>query len=141
MPWDGMRGDQRTRFCEKCQLHVHNLSSMTSDEAEALVGERSDRICVAYAPSSDGSPLTLNYEKRKRRFTWRVTLAIGLLGATATTCAQALFFRTKPVPPAPARFLGKVYVAGAIAPPPRKLGLFAAPRPSPPPCSPTENTP
>jgi hypothetical protein len=26
--WESMRGDERRRFCEKCQLHVHDLRSL-----------------------------------------------------------------------------------------------------------------
>src|SRR4051812_44975380 len=62
MPWDEMRGNDRARFCEKCQLHVHNLSAMTSNDAAALVDGRTDRMCVAYMPTAQGAPITLDYE-------------------------------------------------------------------------------
>ena len=35
--WDGMVGDERTRFCAGCEKNVYNLSSMTRIEAEALL--------------------------------------------------------------------------------------------------------
>ena len=44
--WDRMSGDDRVRFCEGCQSHVHNLSAMTRDEAERLVCEAAGRLCV-----------------------------------------------------------------------------------------------
>ena len=134
MPWDAMHGDDRSRFCEKCNLHVHNLSAMTSDAAENLVGERTDRICVAYAPTPQGTPVTLDYEKRKRRFTWKLTLLLGIFGAGATTWAQAVLFRTKPLPLPPAQ-RGQVLVpavAGGIGPPPKPpVGIPGTPTPAP----------
>src|SRR5947209_4826336 len=34
--WDRMVGDERTRFCGRCQKDVHNVSAMARDEAEAF---------------------------------------------------------------------------------------------------------
>ena len=109
MPWDEMHGDRRERFCEKCQLPVHNLSAMTSDAAEKLVGERRERVCVAYVPTATGTPVTLDYEKRRRRFTWRVTVVIGLVGAAVAAYVQALV-GVAVVPPRP-------MIAGRLAAP------------------------
>lgn len=117
MPWEQMQGDDQQRFCEKCNLQVTNLSAMTSDAAEKLVGERIDRICVAYVPTAQGTPITLDYEKRKRRFTWKLALFLGIFGAGATAWAQAVLFRTKPVPIVPPTLRGKVMVPGGIGPP------------------------
>ena len=126
-----MRGDDHSRFCEKCNLPVHNLSAMTSDSAERLVGERTDRICVAYAPTPQGTPITLDYEKRKRRFTWKLTLMLGIFGAGATAWAQAVLFRTKPIPVSPPIFKGQVTVAGGIGPPRPPVGMPGTPSPIP----------
>ena len=46
--WDEMKGDEKRRFCEHCQLHVHNLSAMTQAEQQALVTSAGDRKCVTY---------------------------------------------------------------------------------------------
>src|SRR5262245_10585878 len=35
--WDEMVGDERTRFCGKCQKNVHNVSEMTRAEAETFL--------------------------------------------------------------------------------------------------------
>jgi hypothetical protein len=90
MPWDQMHGDDRSRFCEQCNLRVHNLSAMTSDAAARLVGERTDRVCVAYAATARGTPITLDYAKRQRRFTWRGTVIVGMLGAALVGLVQML---------------------------------------------------
>lgn len=53
-----MSGDAKRRFCEHCQLHVHNLSAMSGREREELVAEAGDRLCVAYELRGDGSMVT-----------------------------------------------------------------------------------
>ncbi len=43
-----MAGDDQRRFCDRCQLPVHNLSAMTAAAQEALLAQRAGRRCVAY---------------------------------------------------------------------------------------------
>lgn len=45
--WAQMRGDERRRFCEQCDKHVHNLSAMTKAQAQALLA-RDPELCVIY---------------------------------------------------------------------------------------------
>ena len=35
-----MTGDDRVRFCDRCRKNVYNLSSLTREQAEALVFAR-----------------------------------------------------------------------------------------------------
>ncbi len=56
--WNGMKGDDRVRFCQLCQLSVYNLSGMTRAEAEALVKGREGRTCVRFFRRADGTVLT-----------------------------------------------------------------------------------
>jgi hypothetical protein len=58
--WDRMVGDERARFCDRCSLHVYNLSGMTRREAEALVTNAEGRLCVRYYSRPDGTVLTQN---------------------------------------------------------------------------------
>lgn len=46
--WDQMQGDGKCRYCEQCQLHVHNLSAMTVREQRQLIASSNGRLCVAY---------------------------------------------------------------------------------------------
>ncbi len=46
--WDDMTGDAKQRFCEHCQLHVHNLSAMSGRERGKFVAETKGRACIAY---------------------------------------------------------------------------------------------
>jgi hypothetical protein len=83
--WNAMQGDERRRFCEQCKLHVHNLSAMTRDEAEALLlSAASGRVCTRFFRRADGTVLTrdcpVGVRARLRR-TW----------ARACALASALF--------------------------------------------------
>jgi hypothetical protein len=55
--WSQMAGDDRVRHCGVCRRHVYNLSSMTRDEAEALILEQEGRLCVRYFQRDDGTIL------------------------------------------------------------------------------------
>lgn len=46
--WNTMTGDDQRRFCDRCQLHVHNLSAMSAVEQQALLSQRGPRQCIAY---------------------------------------------------------------------------------------------
>jgi hypothetical protein len=56
--WDRMTGDDRVRYCGLCRLNVYNLSSMTRDEADALIRQKEGRLCVRFYRRADGTVLT-----------------------------------------------------------------------------------
>ena len=58
--WEKMVGDERMRYCDRCSLHVYNLSGMTRQEAEALVTSTEGRLCVRFYRRADGTILTRN---------------------------------------------------------------------------------
>jgi hypothetical protein len=58
--WEQMVGDERMRYCDRCSLHVYNLSGMTRREAEALVTSAEGRLCVRFYRRADGTILTRN---------------------------------------------------------------------------------
>jgi hypothetical protein len=58
--WEKMVGDERMRYCDRCSLHVYNLSGMTRREAEALVTSAEGRLCVRFYRRPDGTILTRN---------------------------------------------------------------------------------
>ncbi len=77
--WTAMTGDERIRACASCNKNVYNLSSMTRDEAEALIMAKEGRLCVRYYQRNDGTILLKDCavgikQKRKRR-----VLAAGVL--------------------------------------------------------------
>src|SRR5687768_15535544 len=46
--WSAMAGDDKRRFCDHCQLHVHNLTAMSAAEQQTLLSQRGTRQCIAY---------------------------------------------------------------------------------------------
>jgi hypothetical protein len=58
VPWHTMSGGDRVRFCDKCHLHVYDLSAMKRAEAEALVMQTEGNLCVRFYPRGDGTVLT-----------------------------------------------------------------------------------
>jgi hypothetical protein len=56
--WQGMTGDDKTRFCNACNKRVYNLSAMTRREVEALVRETNGRFCARMMRDTDGSIIT-----------------------------------------------------------------------------------
>jgi hypothetical protein len=58
--WEQMVGNDRARFCGQCNLNVYNLSSMTREEAERLIGNTEGRLCIRYFSRADGSIITKN---------------------------------------------------------------------------------
>lgn len=79
--WDTMKGDNKSRFCERCQKTVYNLSAMTETEATQTVCGPGDPPCVRYAVMSDGRVFTTD-----RRPRW--VLTAGLAAAAGLAMAQ-----------------------------------------------------
>ena len=57
MAWSQLQGDEKKRHCAQCQLHVHNAEELTRREAEALVQESEDRVCMRIVLDGEGQPL------------------------------------------------------------------------------------
>ncbi len=111
--WDAMAGDGRSRFCEQCGLHVHNLSVMTLDEAQQLVCARAGRLCVRFQRDEKGRVVTLDYETRVRRGrSWRFWSAVAASLGLAGAAVRALLWQS-PAPAPPNVLMGDV-VVGAI---------------------------
>ena len=57
--WEVMKGDDRARFCDSCQLNVFNVSEMTESEVRGLVSKfGKDRLCIKLYKRTDGTVLT-----------------------------------------------------------------------------------
>jgi hypothetical protein len=93
-----MKGDERTRFCEACGLHVHNLSAMTAEAAAKCVAGGGGRVCVSFERTSDGGVRTLDYEriaKPRRRGIW---VLMSVVGAILIGRADAALLNRRPAP-------------------------------------------
>ena len=85
--WSKMVGDERVRYCDRCSLHVYNLSGMTRREAEAVVTNSEGRLCVRFYRRTDGTILTRNCPVGLSALRRRAAHA-----ATATVTAVLGFF-------------------------------------------------
>jgi hypothetical protein len=139
--WDDMQGDERVRFCGKCEKNVYNLSAMTREASEALVREKEGRLCVRLYQRQDGTVITADCPVgvRKARLRARVwarisgaaasaALVLGLFGGRARADLAVDGKKVtgqKQQPDAHVRVMG-----GAVAqPPPERplMGKIAAP--------------
>lgn len=62
--WDRMVGDERVRYCSKCQLNVYNFSEMSREDVVALVNRREGRICGRLYARADGTMITRDCSDR-----------------------------------------------------------------------------
>ncbi|MDC0740406.1 hypothetical protein [Polyangium mundeleinium] len=65
--WQVMTGDERARRCERCDLHVTNLSELTRTEADRLLSTRppESRLCVRYAHDRQGNVVTRTTQQER----------------------------------------------------------------------------
>jgi len=58
--WEGMAGDDRVRFCGKCEQNVYRLTDLPRAEANELLAraQAGEEICVRYARRADGTVVT-----------------------------------------------------------------------------------
>lgn len=91
--WDGMIGDERTRFCARCQKSVHNVSEMTRDEAETFLQSAVGAACVRMYQRTDGTVLTADCPvgARKKRVKRLFLATIG--GGLAAAAGVIAFWR------------------------------------------------
>jgi ankyrin repeat protein len=88
--WDSMVGNDQVRFCEHCNLHVNNLSSMTRMDAMRLVARSKGRICVRYLERPGGGVLTRKMPEKLYRISRRVSrIAAGAFTATLSLSSAA----------------------------------------------------
>src|SRR5262245_45294763 len=83
--WSSMRGNRGVRFCEHCNLHVTDLSSLTQREAMRLVERSRGRLCVRYVRLSSGEILTSGSTKLHQ-----IGRRISRLAASAFTATLSL---------------------------------------------------
>lgn len=143
--WSDMDGDERTRFCAQCQKCVYDLSSLSTDEAVALIRAKEGRLCARFYQRADGTILTadcpVGAAQVWTRFRRLVAAAAALLlfGIVAPLIARSSTRDERPTPRA------KVYRAWDDAlvsiktwlgyPPPRRMvmgDICITPPPQPP---------
>ena len=93
MSWDAMKGDDKKRFCQHCNLHVYNISAMTRRETEDLIKINEGRLCARVYRRADGTVLTqdcpIGLKALRRRLKMRVGVFLSaLFGLTLTAFGQ-----------------------------------------------------
>lgn len=91
--WDAMKGNDKKRFCEHCNLHVYNISSMTRREAEDLIKTTEGRLCARLYRRADGTVLTqdcpVGLKALRRRLKMRMGVFVSMLfGLSLTAFGQ-----------------------------------------------------
>ncbi len=99
--WDEMTGDDRARFCGKCEKNVYNLSAMSAPEAEALLREKEGDVCVRFFQRADGTVMTADCpigvrRKRVRRLAVLATAGGALSAVAAMMVPHATMGACKP---------------------------------------------
>lgn len=91
--WDNMIGDDRTRFCARCQKHVHNLSELTRDQAETFLQNVTESACVRIYKRTDGTVLTsdcpVGVQKKRVKRLFLATVGAGLAAAASAVAFWA----------------------------------------------------
>jgi hypothetical protein len=142
VPWDGMRGDHRVRFCGECRQNVYNVAAMGRDEALALLLKKEGRLCLRLTYRADGTVVTGDCWERLRQArrrgwvafaaTMLVVLCVEIAAQVVGLAALARLTRRdvmgSALPPSAAAPVAPIPEMGApeVAPPP------------PPPVSPPE---
>jgi len=92
--WDSMSGNSQVRFCEHCNLHVTDLSSLSRASAMRLVAESQGRLCVRLIQRPGGGVLTGAPEKLYRIGRRASRLAAGVF--TASLSVSSAMAQTRP---------------------------------------------
>src|SRR6476646_10123066 len=79
-----MKGDDRVRHCDACNLNVYNLAAFTEAEIRELVANRKGRLCGRIYQRRDGTVLTQNCPVGVRTVTRRITRIAGAVFAFLT---------------------------------------------------------
>jgi len=92
--WEQMTGDERTRFCDLCKLHVYNFVEMTSNEIRSLLIAKEGRVCGTIYQRSDGTILTRDCPVGLRALHKRVAGFATAVFATLISAFSVAFSQT-----------------------------------------------
>lgn len=83
--WDAMPGDVRSRFCDRCETRVFNLSSMTPSEVDELSANSDERYCVRFVANPNGTPI-LRSPPRRSFLRWLASIVAVVTPVLAGAC-------------------------------------------------------
>jgi hypothetical protein len=83
--WNGMKGDDRVRFCKSCRKNVYNLSALSRDEAERLIQSQDGKLCALLYRRRDGTVLTADCPIGQRTVRERIALRFAVVVTAVLT--------------------------------------------------------
>ena len=88
--WDSMIGNDRVRFCEHCQLTVHNIDHASQKQIKRLVERSNGRLCVNYRqPAPQKTPAPILYKIGRRTSVIAASAFSATLSITSAVGASA----------------------------------------------------
>ena len=100
--WESMVGDEKRRYCEHCQLHVHNLSAMTANERNEVLAPSPERKCISYLHRADANVPEGKAQLTLQSLSWLPRWLAVIAALFSASCDRC--FRTtgvlKSIPPA-----------------------------------------
>jgi hypothetical protein len=66
MDWSKMAGDEKARYCNKCQFNVYNFSEMSQEEIDNLLNS-GNRVCARLYVRLDGTYMTKSCSAKRKR--------------------------------------------------------------------------
>jgi hypothetical protein len=91
--WDDMRGDDHARHCGQCDKTVFDLSSLTAEDAEALLRSRGESLCVRFHRRADGTVMTSDCPigaARGRRRGWALAAGMAVVAGAGAAAGLAM---------------------------------------------------
>jgi len=94
--WEQMKGDDRVRFCDLCQLHVYNFAQLSRKEANALVAGIEGRLCARLYRRTDGTVITRDCPVGLRAVRRQAARVAGAVFATLLSLAANVLGQKQP---------------------------------------------
>ena len=83
--WEDMKGDERQRYCDDCQLNVHNFIEFTDEEINRTL-DQPGRVCAQIFQDSDGEVLTKSVlQKKRQQRRWYQISLLSIFACVSTT--------------------------------------------------------
>ena len=95
VPWDEMKGDDRSRYCGQCRKNVFNIAAMTRDEATRLIAVREGSLCVRFYRRQDGTVLTSDCPVGIRLVRQRIARAAAAIAAVFVALVTGTLFGSR----------------------------------------------
>lgn len=97
--WETMQGDEKRRYCEHCQLHVHNLSAMTTAERNEVLAPSSEHKCISYLTRPGSSAPHGKARLMLQSLSSLPRWLAAIVAIFSSSCAQSYRSTGVPMPP------------------------------------------